>query len=166
MDLRPPTDSLPLLRMDTQDLDIVVSRTVDAPRRLVWKAFTDPKHVVRWWGPDGFTNTLKEMEVRPGGAWRFTMHGPDGTDYPNRIRYEEVTEPERLVYLHDDDEGGAPDQSFRVVTTFEDAGDGKTTVTLRITCRSAEQKAKLAGYGAVEGGKQTLARLAEYLKTM
>lgn len=66
--------------------------------------FTDPGHVVHWWGPTGFTNTISEMEARPGGVWRFIMHGPDGTDYDNRIEYIEIEYPARLVYLHGSDE--------------------------------------------------------------
>jgi uncharacterized protein YndB with AHSA1/START domain len=67
--------------------EIVITRVVDAPPEVVFRAFTEPEHVVHWWGPFGFTNTIYEMAVRPGGVWRFNMHGPDGTDYPNEIHY-------------------------------------------------------------------------------
>ena len=77
----------------TADREIAATRIFDAPRELVWKAWTDPKHVAQWWGPNGFTNTIHEMNVSPGGVWRFMMHGPDGTDYPNRIVFIEVVEP-------------------------------------------------------------------------
>ena len=84
----------------TADREIATSRVFDAPRDLVWEAWTDPKHLARWYGPNGFTVTTHEMDVRPGGVWRLTMHGPDGTDYPNLTRYVEVVRPERLVYEH------------------------------------------------------------------
>src|SRR2546430_11151240 len=81
----------------TSDREILLTRVFDAPRELVFKVWTDPEHVGRWWGPRGFTNTIHEMDVRPGGVWRFTMHGPDGVDYLNRIVFIEVARPERLV---------------------------------------------------------------------
>lgn len=68
-------------------------RTIDAPRDLVFDAWTDPAHVGQWWGPDGFTTTTHEIDIRPGGVWRFTMHGPDGVDYPNEIAFEEIVPP-------------------------------------------------------------------------
>ena len=84
----------------TANREIVATRIYGAPRELVWRVWTDPKHIAQWWGPQGFTNTIREMEVRPGGAWRFTMHGPDGKDYPNEIVFTEVMKPERLAYDH------------------------------------------------------------------
>jgi uncharacterized protein YndB with AHSA1/START domain len=77
----------------TADREIVVTRVFDAPRELVFDAFTDPAHISNWWGPDGFTTTTHEMDVRPGGTWRFVMHGPDGVDYDNIIVYREITSP-------------------------------------------------------------------------
>src|SRR6266852_4602923 len=79
------------------DREIVITRLLDAPRELAFQAWTEPQHVAHWWGPNGFTNTIHEMDVRPGGVWRFIMHGPDGTDYKNEIVYVEVVKPERLV---------------------------------------------------------------------
>src|SRR4051812_33496265 len=80
------------------DRELVFTRSFDAPRALVWKAWTDPKQIVQWWGPNGFTTTTQHMEVKPGGEWRFVMHGPDGRDYENLIRYEIVEAPKLLVY--------------------------------------------------------------------
>src|SRR5687767_15596482 len=96
--------------------EIVGSRVFDAPRELVFKMWTDPKHVPNWWGPNGFLITTYEMDVRPGGAWRFVMHGPDGTDYYNKIVYREVVAPERLAYSH------VSGPLFDVVVTFEEQG--------------------------------------------
>src|SRR6478735_6105977 len=80
--------------------EIVASRVFDAPRDLVFKMWTDREHAGNWWGPKGFRTTIHEMDVRPGGVWRFVMHGPDGRDYQNKIVYVEVVRPERLVYDH------------------------------------------------------------------
>ncbi len=146
------------------DREIVLSREYDAPRELVWRAYTEPAHVASWWGPNGFTNTVHEMEVRVGGRWRFIMHGPDGTDYPNRIVYQEVVRPERLVFLHGEDVDDDPG-AFHVTVTFDDL-DGRTRVTQRMLFATAAQKAEVEQFGAVELGKQTLDKLAAYLETM
>jgi uncharacterized protein YndB with AHSA1/START domain len=150
--------------MDTSNREIVISRVINAPIERVWDAFTNPEHLVHWWGPDGFTNTFKEIDVRVGGVWRFTMHGPDGTDYPNKIVYKEIVKHQRLVYDHSDDDGN-PAQHFEDTVTFEDLG-GSTKVTLRLLFATKEDRDKTAEFGAVEGGNQTLGRLAEYVKTM
>jgi len=101
----------------TADREIVIERTVNAPRELVWQAWTEADQIRQWWGPNGFTTTIHAMDVRVGGVWRFIMHGPDGTDYPNRIVYREIVKPERLVYDHDDD-NDPPSHSFRSTVTF------------------------------------------------
>ena len=148
----------------TADREIVLSREFDAPRELVFQAYTDPRHLPNWWGPDGFTNTVHQMDVRPGGMWRFTMHGPDGTDYPNRITYREVAAPERLVYDHGEDVDDDPG-AFLVTITFDDLG-GRTRVTQRMLFATAAQRQGVVSFGAIELGNQTLRKLAEYLKTM
>jgi uncharacterized protein YndB with AHSA1/START domain len=148
----------------TADREIVLSREFDAPRELVFRAYTEPRHANAWWGPDGFTNTLQEMDVRPGGRWRFIMHGPDGTDYPNRITYREVTAPERLVFDHGEDVDDDPG-AFHVTITFDDLS-GRTRVTQRMLFATAAQLQGVISFGAVELGNQTLAKLAAYLKTM
>ncbi|MBW3628767.1 MAG: SRPBCC domain-containing protein, partial [Gemmatimonadetes bacterium] len=101
----------------TSDREIVMTRVFDAPRELVFDAWTDPAHVAEWYGPNGFSLTVHEMDVRPGGTWRFIMHGPDGTDYPNRIVYREVVRPERLEYDHGGDQDDDPAR-FQVTVTF------------------------------------------------
>jgi len=148
---------------DTSDREVIFTRIFDAPRELVWKAFTDPKQVVKWWGPNGFTTTNQEMDVRPGGIWRHTMHGPDGTDYYNKCKFLEVAKPERIVYVQSggkEDDSGMP---CEVTWTFEAQG-AKTKLTGRMVFPSAatlEHVAKI--YGVIEGGKQTLERLAGHL---
>lgn len=145
--------------MNTTDREIVAKRVFDAPREMVWQAWTDPNQISRWWGPNGFTTTTSEMDVRPGGRWLHVMHGPDGRDYPNEILYAEVARPERLVYDH----GPAP--RFRVTVTFAERA-GKTEVSVRMVFESAALRDEVAkAYGAVEGLHQTLSRLADHLKT-
>jgi uncharacterized protein YndB with AHSA1/START domain len=146
-----------LVQSATADREIVTTRVFDAPRELVFQMWTDPKHVGRWWGPNGFTTTTHEMDVRPGGVWRFVMHGPDGVDYPNHIAYREVVKPERLTYLH------GPTPLFDVTVTFEERG-GKTELTMRALFETAAQRDQVVkDFGAMEGAKQHLARLAEFL---
>jgi uncharacterized protein YndB with AHSA1/START domain len=146
----------------TSDREITVTRVFDAPREMVFEAWTDPEQVVQWWGPFGFTTTIHEMDVRPGGVWRFVMHGPDGTDYNNHVVFEEVVRPERLVYRH----GGGEEndvKEFHVTVTF-DEDDDKTRLTLRLVAESPAERDRMVEFGALEGGQQTLERLAEYLR--
>jgi uncharacterized protein YndB with AHSA1/START domain len=103
------------------------------------------------------------MDFRVGGVWRFMMHGPDGTDYPNRVVYREIVKPQRLVYDHSDDSPN-PSIAFKATITFEDVG-AQTKVTLHSVFPTAAARDAVAGF-AVEGGKQTLARLDEHVATM
>jgi uncharacterized protein YndB with AHSA1/START domain len=147
---------------DAADREIAAVRVFDAPRELVFRMWTDPEHVGRWWGPRGFTTTTHAMDVRPGGEWRFVMHGPDGTDYPNRVVYTEVVPPERLAYRHSGDTPTDP-VKFDVTVTFADEG-GKTRLSMRMLFPTAgERNAAAEKYGAVEGLNQTLGRLEEIL---
>jgi len=155
--------------IDTSDeRAIALTRVYDAPRELVWRAWTDPEHVAQWWGPTGFTTTTKQFDVRPGGQWRFVMHGPDGTDYPNLITYLEVKEPELIRYKH----GGEADcepVNFEVAVRLEKAGaDGeKTRLSIRMSFPSAAARDfVIREYGALEGAKQTFGRLGEYVVRM
>jgi uncharacterized protein YndB with AHSA1/START domain len=148
----------------TPDREIVISREFDAPREMVWKAFTDPTQVVQWWGPNGFTTTIHEMDVRPGGRWRHTMHGPDGTNYSNASVFKEVVKPERIVYSHGGGKEDGPGVSFEATWTFEAVGE-KTRLTGRsVFATTAMRELVVKEYGAIEGGKQTLARLDQYLE--
>jgi len=148
--------------MPTSDREIVTTRLINAPRERVWKAFVDPQQVVQWWGPNGFTTTTESMEVKPGGIWKYMMHGPDGRDYPNKIIYDEVVELEKLVYRHSDD-GDNGDVSFVSTITFEEQ-DGKTLITMRAVFVTAEERERVdKEYGATEGAKQTLGRLGAFV---
>lgn len=147
------------------DREIRLSRVVDAPRELVFNVWTDPEHVAHWWGPNGFSITTYEMEVKPGSQWRFMMHGPDGVDYPNKIVYIEVERPERLVFRHTDDTE-AESIHFLTTVVFEDLGD-KTRVEMTSLFDTAEARNEvIEKHGAIEGGKQTLGRLAEYAASL
>lgn len=149
---------------DTTDREITITRMFDAPRELVFDAFTDVKHIGNWWGPNGFTTTIQEMNVKVGGKWVYVMHGPDGKDYPNWVKYHEVIRPEKLVYDH----GGHADSNevfFKVTITFT-ANERKTMVAMRsIFPTKAARDLVVEKYGAIEGGNQTLARLAAHLAT-
>jgi uncharacterized protein YndB with AHSA1/START domain len=142
---------------------MIVSRVVNAPRALVFEAWTDPKHLARWWGPDGFTTTTSAFDMRPGGVWRFVMHGPDGRDYQNRITFDVIEKPQRIEYHH----GGADDVEpvqFRTTVMFEDLGNNRTRITLHAVFPSASERDRVVkDYGADKGAVQTLARLAEYV---
>ena len=139
--------------------EIVITRVLDAPRERVFEAWTDPEQIGHWWGPTGFTATIHEMDVRPGGIWRFIMHGPDGVDWPNRVDYLEVVRPDRLVYDHGN--GGEP--QFHVTVTFADEG-GRTRLTMRsVFPTAAAREYVVREVKAIEGGNQTVDRLAQYL---
>lgn len=144
---------------------IVAVREFDAPRDLVFAAWTDPKHLAQWWGPNSFTTTTSHFDMRSGGVWRFVMHGPDGRDYRNRITYEVVTPPARIVYRHDGGDDVEPVQ-FETTVDFEDLG-GRTRLTMRMDFPStAERDRIIKAYGADEGLAQTLARLGEHVAAL
>ena len=148
----------------SSDREIVITRVFDAPRDVVFETFTDPKHVPYWWGPKGFTTTVHEMDVRPGGVWRLTMRGADGVDRDNKIVFIEVVKPERLVYRHEPEHGSEP-VSFEVTAIFEKQGD-KTSLTLRMLFPTAAKRDYVeTQFHAIEGITQTLIRLAELLAT-
>lgn len=139
---------------------IHIERVYDAPVRAVWDAWTDPAQVGRWWGPRGFSITTHSKDLRPGGTWRYTMHGPDCTDYPNVTTYHVVEPCRRLEYDH-----GASDDRlplFRVTASFTEA-DGKTTLTLSFALASPQTAAETAKFIRQAGGNGTWDRLAEHL---
>jgi uncharacterized protein YndB with AHSA1/START domain len=143
--------------------EIVVSRTIDGPRRLVFQAFTEARHLARWFGPSGFTLTTKAFAFHPGGEWVFTMHGPDGTDYPNWVQWQEIVPPERLVYR----QGQAPDDpdAFLATVTLVETS-GTTRITLRALFNTQARRDEVVRkYNALEGAHETLGRLAELTKT-
>lgn len=145
------------------DREIMVDRLVKVPRALTWKACTEPEHIDRWWGPNGFTNKTLHMDLRVGSQWKYTMTGPDGKVWPNLITYLEISPIDRLVYDHGDWENP---RMFGGTLSFTDA-EGGTRVTIRLVFPTKEDRDRsVEQHGAIEGGKQTLARLGDYLRTL
>lgn len=144
------------------DREIVLSRVFDAPRELVWKAWTDKEHIGKWFGPKGFTIETHEIDIRVGGRWRFDMVAPNGKRYDNRMIFLELKKPELLVMDHGSDKDDDPNL-FRVTLTFDEQADKKTVVTLRQLHPTQAQRLEGIGFGAVELGYQTLDKLADYL---
>lgn len=144
----------------TADREIHTTRVFDAPRELVWKAWTDPDRLARWWGPNGFSTTTSVYEFKPGGKWLFVMHGPDGTDYRNDITFTEIVEPERIEYDH------GPSPIFHTTVLFEIEADDKTKLSIRMLFPTAKERNwTVEKFGAIEGLNQMLGRLDEYLAT-
>ncbi len=140
--------------------DIRITRVYDAPLQTVWDAWTEPDQIAKWWGPRGFTLTTHSKDLRPGGIWHYTMHGPDGVDFPNKTLYHEVIACEKLVYDH----GGYDDRPalFRVTVLFSE-WEGKTKMVMTATCPTAEDAAAMRGFIKDAGGNATWDRLAEHV---
>ncbi len=142
---------------------ITMTRVFDAPRELVFTAWTEPEHLAQWWGPHDFTNPVCEVDLRPGGAWRIDMQGPDGTVYPNKGIYQEVDPPARLVFsdIVDDDAGAwgdTPPPSSVTTVTFDDR-DGKTTVTMVTRLDSVAARDAMVEMGSEAGMTESFERL-------
>lgn len=143
-----------------QDRVLLFTRVFNAPRRLVFRAWTDPKQVVQWFGPEGFSVAFLEMDVRPGGAWRKCMRSPEGVDYWRSGNYLEVVEPERLVFTYiSDDPHSAPDHETVVTIILEDLG-AKTFMTFR----QQEFESVAARDSHQSGWTSCMERFAAYLE--
>lgn len=144
-----------------KDNELRLVRVFDAPVKLVWEAWTEDKHVSKWYGPRGFTYTTKSKEICPGGRWVFTMHGPDGVDYPNITTYHEVEKYKRLVYDHGaNEERGA---LFRVTVTFEEF-KGKTVMDMTMSLATPEAAQEAKKFIKQASGDSTWDRLGEHLE--
>lgn len=147
------------MKPSENERELVLRREVPFARERVWKAMTEPEHQNRWWGPDGFRNENVTMDFRVGGAWTFEMVGPEGTRYPNHAVFKEITPPSRLVFDH----GDGQRIWFETCITLQETGSG-TLITLRQLFPSRESRDEvIEKYGAIEGGKQHLAKLEAYL---
>lgn len=143
----------------TVDREIVVSRLFDAPRELVFAAFTEREHVVNWWVPGG--TTVHEYDGQPGGLWRYSMPGPEGEQYHFKIQFIEIDQPARLVYDYGEDAKDASEPVRTTVTFAEE--NGRTRVTLQLMFATAAAREEAAQYGAAAGAQQALRSLADYL---
>ena len=142
----------------TADRGLVIIRTLNAPRELVWEVFTKPEHIKNWWGPNGFTNTIFTMDVQPGGIWDFVMHGPDGTDYKNKSIYKEIVKPERIVFDH------ITGPKFTTTISFKAEGN-KTVLTWHMLFETAEEFIRtVKTFKADDGLRQNVDKLEIYLK--
>jgi uncharacterized protein YndB with AHSA1/START domain len=142
--------------------EIRIVRVYDAPVKAVWEAWTDPAQVAQWWGPRGFTITTHSKDLRVGGHWRYTMHGPDGKDWPNVTKYLEVEEGKKLVYDHGGTDGKPA--LFRVTVLFSEAGKGKTRMEMTMGLATAEAAAETRKFIKKAGGDGTWDRLAEFVE--
>ncbi len=141
--------------------EIRITRIFHAPVQAVWGAWTDTEQVAKWWGPRGFTITTHGKDLKPGGFWKYTMHGPDGVDYPNNTHYFEVEECSKLVYDH----GGSDDSPplFRVKVLFSEI-EGKTKMDMTMTLATPEAAEEIRAFIKKAGGDSTWDRLAEYVE--
>ncbi len=144
---------------DASDRDIVSTRTFAVPRERVFEAFRDASRLARWWGPKGFRNTFETFDLRPGGTWRFVMHGPDGVDHPNESVFLAVEGPARIVFRH-----VSGDHPFEMTITLDEQGGG-TLVTWRMRHETAEHCAKVRPF-VVRANEQNFDRLAAELERM
>ena len=137
-----------------------ITRILNAPRELVWEVWTNPEHIAKWWGPNGFTNTIDKMEVKPGGEWTFVMRGPDGVDYRNESVFTEVVEPERIGFKH------MTGPKFQATVNFIDLGN-KTELTWEMVFDTPEELQNVVKvFKADEGLKQNVEKLDKYLTNL
>lgn len=142
--------------------EIKITRIYDASLKAVWDAWTDPNQVAKWWGPRGFTLTTHSKDLRPGGTWDYTMHGPDGTDYPNYTTYHEVEPYALLVYDHGGTRTTPP--LFRVTARFTEVERGKRTrLDMTMALETVEAARETRKFIKKAGGESTWDRLDEYL---
>jgi uncharacterized glyoxalase superfamily protein PhnB/uncharacterized protein YndB with AHSA1/START domain len=142
---------------NTKDRELKINRLLNAPIELVWKMWTEPEHIKNWWGPNGFTNSISRMEVKPGGEWEFIMKGPDGKEYPNKNIFKEIVPFEKIVMEH------GPSPKFIITATFTAKGD-KTELTMNGIFESAAQlKEVVEVFKADEGMRQNVDKLEVYL---
>jgi uncharacterized protein YndB with AHSA1/START domain len=146
----------------TTDRELIVSRVIDAPRPLVFQAWIEPKQMARWWGPKGFVTVDYDMDVRPGGAYRFRMRSPEGTDHRKRGVYREIVAPERIVFTFAwEQPGGTPGHETLITVTFEELGS-----RTRLTLRQGVFDTTTMCESHVQGWTSCLERFGEYMTTM
>lgn len=143
-----------------KDRELLVTRMLNAPIDLIWEAWTKPEHVAQWWGPNGFTNTITAMDMKPGGEWNLVMHGPDGIDYKNKSIFKEIILLKKIVYEH------VSTPKFTTTIEFEEQGD-TTFLNWHMLFETKEQLIQvLKTFKADEGLKQNIEKLQVYLAVM
>ncbi|WP_026564970.1 SRPBCC family protein [Bacillus sp. UNC41MFS5] len=140
------------------EYELVHTRIFEVPRELVFEAWINPDYLANWWGPKGFTNSFHKFDMQPGGTWEFTMHGPDGTDFPNKVIFVEIVKPERIVLKH------VSGPRFQITAIFEDI-ESKTRLTFRQAFETARVFDNVKTY-AEPGNEQNLDRLEVQLAKM
>jgi uncharacterized protein YndB with AHSA1/START domain len=142
---------------DTRGRELVISRMLNAPVELVWEAWTKPEHISQWWGPNGFTNTISKMELKPGGQWELVMHGPDGTDYKNKSVFKEIVPFQKIVYDH------ISGPKFTATILFTDLGE-QTQIRWQMVFDTAEELIQVVKtFKADDGLRQNIEKLDVYL---
>src|SRR3954465_337565 len=141
----------------TAGIEITNTRIFAAPRKTVFEAFENPTHLASWWGPKGFTNTIQLFDFRPGGAWRYVMHGPNGANYENASDFVEIAKPEKIVLEH-----LRPMHRFLMTMTYADAPGGHTRLTWRMVFERTDENEKLRKFIS-DANEQNFDRLAAHL---
>jgi uncharacterized protein YndB with AHSA1/START domain len=142
--------------IDTTNREMRITRRMKAPIELVWKVWTDPEHIVHWWGPNGFTSTIHEMDFKEGGEWKLTMHGPDGTNYPNRSVYKEIVPLKKIIFEHFN-------PHFFTTVLFE-SQDGETIIDWSMLFDTVEMRdIVVKAHKADKGQKENVEKLEKYL---
>ncbi|MCG6152592.1 SRPBCC family protein [Leptospira bandrabouensis] len=147
-----------------KDNQVTYKRYFDVDVDLLFEVWSKPEHLSEWWGPDGFTLTIKSLDFSNGGIWEFVMHGPDGHDYKNKIQFIEISKPHFILYQHLGDGEGDEDVNFQSRIVFEKAGEGTNLIMEQIFSDKQELERVNEKYGAIEGGKQHIGNLAKYLE--
>lgn len=144
----------------TADRELLLTRLLNAPIELVWEVWTDPRHIGNWWGPDGFTNTITKMDIKPGGEWELIMHGPDGTDYKNKSVFKEIVKHRKIVYEHI--------SSPKFIATIEfEKREERTFIKWHMLFESREQFVQVVKtFKADEGLRQNIEKLSLYLASV
>ncbi|HEY0741065.1 MAG TPA: SRPBCC domain-containing protein [Chryseosolibacter sp.] len=146
-------------KMDPAGREQRTSVVLEASLAKVWEVWTKPEHISQWWGPNGFTSTIEKMDVRPGGEWLFVMHGPDGSNYPNKTLFREVVKHKRIMHEH-------VEPNFIAIIDFESQGENRTLLTWYKLYETRElfQLVEIQ-YKSSEGLRQTMERLQRYVIT-
>jgi uncharacterized protein YndB with AHSA1/START domain len=153
------------LRVDTEKLELVLERVMGAPRELVWEAYTRPEHIAKWWGPRKYETIVLEMDVRPGGRWRF-LNRADGIDHPFTGVYQEVERPEKLVSTFVYDVDGAREHPALDIAIFQDLGDGRTNLITKSVFPNLESLQAAVNSGMESGWVESLDRLEELVTNL